>query len=248
MFDLTGKTALVTGAAGGIGASIARTLHGAGATVALSGRQVDKLNALAADLGSRAVVVPCDLADRAQVGKLIEESIKALGGRLDILVNNAGLTKDNLFMVMKDEQWDEVIAVNLTSTFMLCRAATRAMLRNKSGYGRIINISSVSGIFGNPGQGNYAASKAGMVGMTKSLAREVANRGITANCIAPGFIKTPMTDVLNEKQTEEITKMIPAQRYGLPEEIGAAALYLASNEAGYITGQTLHINGGMAMV
>ncbi len=248
MFDLTGKTALVTGAAGGIGASIAKTLHGAGATVALSGRQVDKLNALATELGSRAVVVPCDLADRAQVGKLIEEAIKALGGRLDILVNNAGLTRDNLFMVMKDEQWDEVIAVNLTSTFMLCRAATRAMLRNKSGYGRIINISSVSGIFGNPGQGNYAASKAGMVGMTKSLAREVANRGITANCIAPGFIKTPMTDVLNEKQTEEITKMIPAQRYGMPEEIGAAALYLASVEAGYITGQTLHVNGGMAMV
>jgi 3-oxoacyl-[acyl-carrier protein] reductase len=216
--------------------------------VALSGRQVDKLNALAAELGSRAVVVPCDLADRTQVGKLIEESIKALGGRLDILVNNAGLTRDNLFMVMKDEQWDEVIAVNLTSTFMLCRAATRAMLRNKSGYGRIINISSVSGIFGNPGQGNYAASKAGMVGMTKSLAREVANRGITANCIAPGFIKTPMTDVLNDKQTEEITKMIPAQRYGLPDEIGAAALYLASVEAGYITGQTLHVNGGMAMV
>ncbi len=248
MFDLTGKTALVTGAAGGIGASIARTLHGAGATVALSGRQVDKLEALAKDLGSRAVVVPCDLANRGQVAKLVEESIKALGGRLDILVNNAGLTRDNLFMVMKDEQWDEVIAVNLTSTFMLCRAATRAMLRSKSGYGRIINISSVSGIFGNPGQGNYAASKAGMVGMTKSLAREIANRGITANCIAPGFIKTAMTEVLNEKQTEEITKMIPAQRYGQPEEIAAATLYLASVEAGYITGQTLHINGGMAMV
>ncbi len=248
MFDLTGKTALVTGAAGGIGAAIVRAFHQAGATVALSGRQVDKLNALAAELGSRAHVVPCDLADRAQVGKLIEEATKALGGRLDILVNNAGLTKDNLFMVMKDEQWDDVIAVNLTSTFMLCRAATRAMLRNKSGYGRIINISSVSGVFGNPGQGNYAASKAGMIGMTKSLAREVANRGITANCIAPGFIKTPMTEVLNEKQTEEITKMIPAQRYGTPEEIAAGALYLASQEGGYITGQTLHINGGMAMV
>ncbi len=248
MFDLTGKTALVTGAAGGIGAAIVRAFHAAGATVALSGRQVDKLNALAAELGSRAHVVPCDLADRAQVGKLIEEATKALGGRLDILVNNAGLTKDNLFMVMKDEQWDDVIAVNLTSTFMLCRAATRAMLRNKSGYGRIINISSVSGVFGNPGQGNYAASKAGMIGMTKSLAREVANRGITANCIAPGFIKTPMTDGLNDKQTEEITKMIPSQRYGTPEEIAAGALYLASNEGGYVTGQTLHINGGMAMV
>jgi 3-oxoacyl-[acyl-carrier protein] reductase len=248
MFDLTGKTALVTGAAGGIGAAIARALHGAGASVALSGRQVDKLEALAAELGSRAQVVPCDLADRAQVTKLIDEALKALGGRLDILVNNAGLTRDNLFMVMKDDQWDEVIAVNLTSTFMLCRAAARSMLRNKSGYGRIINISSVSGVFGNPGQGNYAASKAGMIGMTKSLAREVANRGITANCIAPGFVTTPMTETLNDKQTEEIAKMIPAQRFGAPAEIAAGALYLASVEAGYVTGQTLHINGGMAMV
>ena len=248
MFDLTGKTALVTGATGGIGAAIARTLHKAGATVAISGRQVEKLQALATELGARVHVVPCDLADRAQVQKLVEEATKALGGRLDILVNNAGLTKDNLFMVMKDEQWDDVIAVNLTSTFMLCRAAARAMLRAKSGYGRIINISSVSGVFGNPGQGNYAASKAGMIGMTKSLAREVANRGITANCIAPGFIKTPMTDALNEKQTEEISKMIPAQRFGSADEIAAAALYLASNEAGYVTGQTLHVNGGMAMV
>lgn len=248
MFDLTGKTALVTGATGGIGEGIARAYYAAGATVAISGRQVDKLEALKAELGDRIVVVPCDLADRAQVGKLIDEAIKALGGRLDILVNNAGLTKDNLFMVMKDEQWDDVIAVNLTSTFMLCRAAVRAMLRNKSGYGRIINISSVSGVFGNPGQGNYAASKAGMVGMTKSLAREVANRGITANCIAPGFIRTPMTDALNDKQQEEIAKMIPAQRFGSVEDIAAGALYLASHEGGYVTGQTLHINGGMAMV
>ena len=248
MFDLTGKTALVTGATGGLGAAIARAFHKAGATVAISGRQVDKLEALKAELGERIVVTPCDLADRAQVGKLIDDAIKALGGRLDILVNNAGLTKDNLFMVMKDEQWDDVIAVNLTSTFMLCRAASRAMLRNKTGFGRIINIASVSGVFGNPGQGNYAASKAGMIGMTKSLAREVANRGITANCIAPGFIKTAMTDALNEKQAEEISKMIPAQRFGLPEDIAAGALYLASNEGGYITGQTLHINGGMAMV
>ena len=248
MFDLTGKTALVTGATGGLGAAIARAFHKAGATVAISGRQVDKLEALKAELGERIVVTPCDLADRAQVQKLIDDAIKALGGRLDILVNNAGLTKDNLFMVMKDEQWDDVIAVNLTSTFMLCRAATRAMLRNKTGFGRIINIASVSGVFGNPGQGNYAASKAGMIGMTKSLAREVANRGITANCIAPGFIKTAMTDALNEKQAEEISKMIPAQRFGLPEDIAAGALYLASNEGGYITGQTLHINGGMAMV
>ncbi len=248
MFDLTGKTALVTGAGGGIGAAIARAFHQAGASVALSGRQVDKLQAVAAELGSRAHVVPCDLADRAQVVKLIDEATKALGGRLDILVNNAGLTRDNLFMVMKDEQWDDVIAVNLTSTFMLCRAATRSMLRNKTGFGRIINISSVSGVFGNPGQGNYAASKAGMIGMTKSLAREVANRGITANCIAPGFISTPMTEVLNDKQTEEIAKMIPSQRFGSPTEIAAGALYLASVEAAYVTGQTLHINGGMAMV
>ncbi len=248
MFDLIGKTALVTGATGGIGEAIARALHKAGATVALSGRQVDKLEALKAELGDRAVVTPCDLADRAQVPKLIDDAIKALGGRLDIIVNNAGLTKDNLFMVMKDEQWDDVIAVNLTSTFMLCRAASRAMLRNKSGFGRIINIASVSGVMGNPGQGNYAASKAGMIGMTKSLAREVANRGITANCIAPGFIKTAMTGALNAKQSEEISKMIPAQRFGLPEDIAAGVLYLASNEAGYVTGQTLHINGGMAMI
>ncbi|MFV0298860.1 MAG: SDR family NAD(P)-dependent oxidoreductase, partial [Hyphomicrobiaceae bacterium] len=201
MFDLTGKTALVTGATGGIGGAIARAFHAQGATVAISGRQVDKLDALKAELGDRVVICPCDLADKTQVGKLIDDAIKALGGRLDILVNNAGLTKDNLFMVMKDDQWDDVIAVNLTSTFMLMRAATRHMLRSKSGYGRIVNISSVSGFLGNPGQGNYAASKAAMIGMTKSLAREVAPRGITANCIAPGFIKTAMTDALNEQQT-----------------------------------------------
>ncbi len=248
MFDLAGKTALVTGATGGIGAEIARTFHKAGATVAISGRQLEKLEALKAELGDRIVVTPCDLADRAQVARLIEEATKGLGGRLDILVNNAGLTKDNLFMVMKDEQWDDVIAVNLTSTFMLCRAAARAMLRNKTGFGRIINISSVSGVFGNPGQGNYAASKAGMIGMTKSLAREVANRGITANCIAPGFIKTSMTEVLSDKQQADIAAMIPAQRFGSPQDIAAGVLYLASDAGGYITGQTLHINGGMAMV
>lgn len=247
MFDLSGKTALVTGATGGIGGAIARALHGAGATVAISGRQAEKLEELAKELGERVHVVPCDLADRAAVAKLIDEAVAKLS-RLDILVNNAGLTRDNLFMVMKDEQWDEVIAVNLTSTFMLCRAAARSMLRNKSNYGRIINISSVSGVFGNPGQGNYAASKAGMIGMTKSLAREVAPRGITANCIAPGFITTPMTEALNEKQTDEIAKMIPAQRFGSPEEVAAGVIYLASEEAGYVTGQTLHINGGMAMV
>ena len=248
MFDLNGRNALVTGTTGGIGEAIARAFHKAGATVAISGRKADKLEALRAVLGERCVVVPCDLADKAQVAKLIDEAIKALGGKLDILVNNAGLTKDNLFMVMKDEQWDDVIAVNLTSTFMLMRAATRSMMRAKTGYGRIINISSVSGIIGNPGQGNYAASKAGMIGMSKSLAREVANRGITVNCIAPGFIKTAMTQVLNEKQTAEISTHIPAQRFGAPEDIAAGALYLASTGAGYMTGQTLHINGGLIMV
>jgi 3-oxoacyl-[acyl-carrier protein] reductase len=247
MFNLTGKTALVTGATGGIGGAIARALHQSGATVAVSGRQAEKLEGLAKELGDRVHVLPCDLADRAAVSKLIDEAIAKLG-RLDILVNNAGLTRDNLFMVMKDEQWDEVIAVNLTSTFMLCRAAARAMLRAKPNFGRIINIASISGVFGNPGQGNYSASKAGMIGMTKSLAREVGARSITANCIAPGFIITPMTQALNQKQTEEIAKMIPAQRFGTPEEIAAGVVYLASNEAAYITGQTLHINGGMAMV
>jgi 3-oxoacyl-[acyl-carrier protein] reductase len=247
MFDLTGKKALVTGATGGIGAGIAQAFHKAGAEVAISGRQVDKLEALAKELGDRVHVVPCDLADKEQVVKLIDNAIAKLG-RVDILVNNAGLTKDNLFMVMKDEQWDDVIAVNLTSTFMLTRAATRHMLRSKTGYGRVINIASISGVLGNPGQANYSASKAGMVGMTKSLAREVANRGITANCIAPGFIKTAMTDVLNEKQVAEISQHIPAQRFGTPEDIAAAAVYLASNEASYMTGQTLHVNGGMAMV
>jgi len=247
MFDLTGKNALVTGATGGIGEGIARAFHAAGATVSISGRKVDTLEKLAADLGERAHVLPCDLADRTQVQKLVDEAIAKMG-RLDILVNNAGMPKDNLFMVMKDDQWDDVIEVNLTSAFMLCRAASRHMVRNKSNYGRIINMASVSGVFGNPGQGNYAAAKAGMIGMTKSLAREVASRGITANCIAPGFIKTPMTDVLNDKQKADIAEMIPAKRFGTVVDIAAGALYLASNEGGYITGQTLHINGGMAMV
>jgi 3-oxoacyl-[acyl-carrier protein] reductase len=247
MFSLSGKTALVTGATGGIGGAIAKTLHAQGATVAISGRQVDKLEALKAELKERCVVVPCDLANKEQVGKLIDEAVKALGGRLDILVNNAGLTKDNLFMVMKDEQWDDVIAVNLTSTFMLMRAGARHMMRSKTGYGRIINISSVSGVIGNPGQGNYAASKAGMIGMTKSLAREVASRGITANCIAPGFIQSAMTDGLNDGLKTEIMKNIPASAFGQPDDIAAAAVYLASNEARYMTGQTLHVNGGMVM-
>jgi 3-oxoacyl-[acyl-carrier protein] reductase len=247
MFDLTEKTALVTGATGGIGGAIARALHKQGAVVAISGRQKDKLDKVAAELGDRVHVLPCDLADKAQVGKLIDQAIGQLG-RLDILVNNAGLTRDNLFMVMKDEQWDEVIAVNLTSTFMLMRAAARGMMRAKTGYGRIVNISSVSGIVGNPGQGNYAASKAGMIGMSKSLAREVASRGITVNCVAPGFISTPMTDVLNEKQVATIKEAIPAQKFGTPADIAAACVYLASAEAGYMTGQTLHVNGGMVMI
>ena len=247
MFEIKDKTALVTGATGGIGGAIAKALHAQGATVAISGRQVDKLEALAKELGDRVHVLPCDLGNKAQVAKLIDEAVAKLG-RLDILVNNAGLTKDNLFMVMKDEQWDEVIAVNLTSTFMLMRAGARHMMRSKTGYGRIVNISSVSGIIGNPGQGNYAASKAGMIGMSKSLAREVASRGITVNCIAPGFISTPMTDALNEKQTATIKEAIPAQKFGTPEDIAAATVYLASPEAAYMTGQTLHVNGGMVMV
>jgi 3-oxoacyl-[acyl-carrier protein] reductase len=247
MFELTDKTALVTGATGGIGGGIARVLHRQGATVAISGRQADKLEKLAAELGARVHVCPCDLADKGQVAKLIDEAVAKLG-RLDILVNNAGLTKDNLFMVMKDDQWDDVIAVNLTSTFMLMRAATRAMMRTRSGYGRIINISSISGVIGNPGQGNYSASKAGMIGMSKSLAREVAPRGITVNCIAPGFISTPMTDALNEKQTAAIREHIPAQKFGTPDDIAAAVVYLASPEAAYMTGQTLHVNGGLVMI
>ena len=247
MFDLSDKNALVTGATGGIGEAIARCFHARGATVAISGRQEDKLAKLADELKERVHVMPCDLADREAVGQLVDGAIKRMGS-LDVLVNNAGLTKDNLFMVMKDEQWDDVIAVNLTSTFMLMRAAARAMMRAKTGYGRIINISSVSGIIGNPGQGNYAASKAGMIGMTKSLAREAASRGITANCIAPGFIKTAMTDVLNEKQVAGIMDAIPAQTFGTPDDIASTALFLASEEARYVTGQTIHVNGGMVMV
>lgn len=245
MFNLAGKGALVTGATGGIGNAIARTLHAAGATVAISGTKVDRLESLAGELNERVQVVPCDLSDRAAVQKLAGEAEAKLG-TLDILVNNAGMTRDNLFMRMKDEEWDQVIAVDLTSAFMLCRAAVRNMMRRQ--WGRIVNITSISGVIGNPGQGNYAAAKAGMIGMTKSLAREVASRGITANCIAPGFIKTAMTDALNEKQVEAIAQHIPAQTFGTPDDIAAAALYLASDEARYMTGQTLHVNGGMVMV
>jgi len=245
MFNLTGRGALITGASGGIGSAIARKLHAAGASVAISGTKIDRLEALANELNERVQIVPCDLSDRAAVQKLAGEAEAKLG-TLDILVNNAGVTKDNLFVRMKDEEWDEVIAVNLTATFILCRAALRNMMRRQ--WGRIINITSISGIIGNPGQGNYAAAKAGMIGMTKSLAREVASRGITANCIAPGFIKTAMTDVLTEKQVEAIAQHIPAAKFGEPDDIAAAALYLASEEARYMTGQTLHVNGGMAMI
>ena len=245
MFDLTGKSALVTGASGGIGADTARALHSAGAVVALSGTRVAPLEALAAELGERSHVLPCNLSDAEAVEALPKQAIEAMGA-MDILVNNAGITRDNLFMRMSDEEWAQVLEVNLTSTMRLCRGALRGMM--KSRWGRIINISSIVGATGNPGQGNYAAAKAGMVGMSKSLAYEVASRGVTVNCVAPGFIATPMTDKLNDDQKAAINVKIPAGRMGTPEEIAAAVLYLASNEAGYVTGATLHVNGGMAML
>jgi len=245
MFDLTGKSALITGASGGIGADIARALHSAGAVVALSGTRVEPLEALAAELGERSHVLPCNLSDAEAVEALPKQAIEAMGA-MDILVNNAGITRDNLFMRMSDEEWAQVLEVNLTSTMRLCRGALRGMM--KSRWGRIINISSIVGATGNPGQGNYAAAKAGMVGMSKSLAYEVASRGVTVNCVAPGFIATPMTDKLNDDQKAAINVKIPAGRMGTPEEIAAAVLYLASNEAGYVTGATLHVNGGMAML
>ncbi len=245
MFNLEGKTALVTGASGGIGGAIAKALHGAGATVGLSGTRVDPLEALAAELGERAHVLPCNLSDSDAVEALPKQAIEAMGG-LDILVNNAGITRDNLFMRMKDEDWDAVININLTSTMRLCRGVMRPMM--KARWGRIINISSIVATTGNPGQANYTAAKAGMIAMGKSIAQEVASRGITVNAVAPGFIATPMTDALNDDQKDVINKQIPAGRMGTPEEIAAAVLYLASEEAGYVTGATLHVNGGMAMV
>ena len=245
MFDLSGKTALVTGASGGIGGAIARALHGQGATVALSGTRLENLNALAGELGSRAHLCPANLADSSSVEALVPAAEAAMG-TLDILVNNAGLTRDNLFLRMKDSEWDEVIAINLSAAFRLARAALRGMMRRR--FGRIISITSVVGATGNPGQGNYAASKAGLTGMTKSLAAEVASRNITVNCIAPGMIATAMTDVLNEKQREAVLARIPCGRLGTTQEVAAAAVYLASSEAGYVTGQTLHVNGGMAMI
>jgi 3-oxoacyl-[acyl-carrier protein] reductase len=245
MFDVTGKSALITGASGGIGGDIARVLHSAGATVGLSGTRVEPLEALAAELGDRAHVLPCNLGDFDAVAELPKQAIAAMGS-VDILVNNAGITQDNLFMRMTDEQWQSVIDVNLTSTFKLCKGVLRGMM--KARWGRIINISSVVGATGNPGQGNYAASKAGMIGMSKSLAYEVASRGITVNAVAPGFIRTAMTDKLNDDQKTAILTQIPSGRMGEPDEIAAAVLYLASNEAAYLTGTTLHVNGGMAML
>ncbi|KRS15810.1 3-oxoacyl-[acyl-carrier-protein] reductase [Roseovarius indicus] len=245
MFDLTGKYALVTGASGGIGGAIAKALHAAGATVGLSGTRVEPLEALAKELGERAHVLPCNLGDPEAVDSLPKQAIEAMGG-LDILVNNAGVTRDQLFMRMSDEDWQTVLDVNLTATMRLCRAVVRPMM--KARWGRIINISSVVGTTGNAGQVNYAASKAGMVGMTKSIAHEVASRGITANAVAPGFIATAMTEKLSDAQKDAINTQIPAARMGTPEEIAAAVLYLASPEAGYVTGATLHVNGGMAMI
>lgn len=245
MFDLTGKCALITGASGGIGGAIAHALHGAGATVALSGTRIEPLQALAAELGSRAHVLPCNLSDADAVEALPKQAIEAMGA-VDILVNNAGITRDQLFMRMSDEEWHSVLDVNLTSTMRLCRGVMRPMM--KARWGRIINISSIVGATGNPGQANYAASKAGMVGMTKSIAYEVASRGITANAVAPGFIATAMTDKLTDDQKAAINVKIPAARMGTAQEIAAAVLYLASPEAGYVTGTTLHVNGGMAMI
>ncbi len=245
MFDLTGKTALVTGASGGIGGAIAKALHGAGATVGLSGTRVEPLEALAAELGERAHVLPCNLGDAEAVDALPKQAIAAMGG-LDILVNNAGITRDQIFMRMSDEEWAQVLDVNLTSTMRLCRGVMRPMMKKR--WGRIVNISSIVGATGNPGQANYAASKAGMIGLTKSIAYEIASRGITANAVAPGFIATAMTDKLTDDQKAAINTKIPAARMGEAEEIAAAVLYLASAEAGYVTGATLHVNGGMAML
>lgn len=245
MLDLTGRKALVTGATGGLGGAIARRLHAQGATVALSGTRVEVLEALAAELGERAVVAPCNLSDRESVEALVPAAEEKLGG-LDILVNNAGVTRDNLFMRLKDEDWDVVLAVNLTAAFRLSRAAVKSMMRRR--YGRIVSIASIVGVTGNPGQGNYAASKAGLIGMSKALAQEVASRNITVNIVAPGFIESPMTDALNEKQRDAILSDVPMGRLGSGADIAAAVAYLASDEASYVTGQTLHVNGGMTMI
>ncbi|WP_299928224.1 3-oxoacyl-[acyl-carrier-protein] reductase [uncultured Pelagimonas sp.] len=245
MFDLTGKSALITGASGGIGGEIAKALHAAGANVGLSGTRVEPLEALAAELGERAFVLPCNLSDAEAVNGLPKQAIEAMGA-VDILVNNAGITRDNLFMRMSEDEWASVVEVNMTATFRLCKGVMRGMM--KARWGRIVNISSVVGATGNPGQGNYAAAKAGVIGMSKSLAYEVASRGITVNAVAPGFIETAMTDKLTDDQKSGILTQVPAGRMGTPEEIAAAVLYLSSKEASYTTGATLHVNGGMAML
>jgi 3-oxoacyl-[acyl-carrier protein] reductase len=245
MFELTGKTALVTGATGTIGATIAHSLHGQGATVAISGTRREVLDQLAGELGGRVHVLPANLADSAETEALVPRVEEAMG-QLDILVANAGVTRDNLLVQLRDEDWDQVIGINLSATFRLSRAAVRGMMRRR--FGRVIAITSVVGATGNPGQANYVAAKAGITGMIKAMAQEYAKRGVTANCVAPGFIATPMTDKLNDKQRETIVAKIPASRAGTPAEVAAAVVFLASNEAGYVTGQTLHVNGGMAMI
>ena len=246
MFDLTGKTALVTGATGGIGAEIARALHAQGASVVLSGTREAVLQELAQSLGERASVASANLSDPGAVDGLVEKAEAAAGAPLDILVANAGITKDGLLLRMKDEDWEQVIKINLESYFRLARAACKGMMRRR--YGRIIGITSVVGVTGNPGQTNYAASKAGMIGFSKALGQEVASRGITVNCVAPGFIESPMTESLNEQQKSQILSTIPSGRLGAGQEVAAACVYLASAEAAYVTGQTLHVNGGMAMI
>jgi len=246
MFDLTGMTALVTGASGGIGSAIARGLASQGATLALSGSNVQKLGAFAKSLPGEHVQLPCDLSDSASVDALVPGAVEALGGKLDILVNNAGVTRDNLVMRMKDEEWEDVIRINLEAAFRLARGAAKPMM--KARFGRIISVTSVVGVTGNPGQANYAASKAGLIGMSKAMAQELASRGITVNCVAPGFIRSAMTDALNDAQKDAINTKIPAGKLGEGEDIAAAIVYLASKEAGYVTGQTMHVNGGMAMI
>ena len=245
MFDLTGKTALVTGATGTIGGSIARKLHAQGAMVTISGTRQEALEQLAGELGQRVHVLPCNLADAAAVETLVTRAEEVMG-QLDILVANAGVTRDNLLVQLRDEDWDQVIAINLSATFRLTRAAVRGMMRRR--FGRVIAITSVVGTTGNPGQANYVAAKAGIAGMIKATAAEYAKRGVTANCVAPGFIVTPMTDKLNDKQREVILSKVPANRAGTPDEVAAAVVFLASNEAAYVTGQTLHVNGGMVMI
>jgi len=246
MFDLSGMTALVTGASGGIGSAIAKALVAQGARVAFSGSNEAKLTEFAGQFEGDHVALPCNLSDSAAVDALVPQAVDALGGKLDILVNNAGVTRDNLAMRMKDDEWDQVIRVNLEAAFRLCRAAAKPMM--KARFGRIVSITSVVGVTGNPGQANYAASKAGLIGMSKALGQELASRGITVNCVAPGFIRSAMTEALNDAQKDAITGKIPAGKLGEGEDIGAAVVYLASREASYVTGQTLHVNGGMAMI